>query len=115
MNTNDMNMDEVFRLADAAAQKSDRWLFIVLLIVLLLAVFLIVRWVMQDREKMAVRLTSMTDRHIEQSQRLGEVVTNNTAALIANRETLDEVKRTIAACEVNRMIQERDRDRQNRA
>jgi hypothetical protein len=44
-----------------------------------------------DREKLASRLTEITDKHIESTQQLATVVANNTTAL-------QEVKDCMRAC-----------------
>lgn len=81
------------RVADQAAQKSDRWLFVSLLLVLLLAGLWVWRWMIADREKLAGRLTAITDRHIESSEKLGEVIANNTAALREVRQVIEFCRR----------------------
>lgn len=75
------NMDTITKIADHAAGQSDRWMFVVILAVFLIFLGVIWRWMVADREKVAKRLTEITDRHIEQSSKLSEVVANNTHAL----------------------------------
>jgi len=67
--------------ADYASKQPDRWLFVAALIVLLLFIGIAWRWIIADREKVSLRLTAMTDRHIEVTEKLAEVVANNTAVL----------------------------------
>lgn len=71
-----------------AAKQNDRWLFVALLVILLVVGFALWRWVIADREKLANRLTHMTDRHIEVTEKLSEVVANNTAVLQEVRRKL---------------------------
>jgi len=68
-------------LIDHASKENDRWLFVALLVLLVLAAIFIWRWIVSDREKLSVRLTEMTDRHITVTEKLSEVVANNTAVL----------------------------------
>jgi hypothetical protein len=66
---------------DHAAAQSDRWLFITLLFIVIVAMVVVWRWIISDREKISNRLTAMTDRHIAVTEKLSEVVSNNTAVL----------------------------------
>ena len=74
-------MKDLQELTDHAAQQSDRWLFLAMLVVFLGAALLLWRWMVSDREKVSRRLTEMTDRHIAVTERLADVVANNTAVL----------------------------------
>lgn len=74
-------MNEVINQINEAAEKSDRWLFIACLVVLGLVGIFIWRWIVSDREKLSKRLTEMTDRHIATTEKVIEVVANNTAVL----------------------------------
>lgn len=76
-------MKEITDLTNHAAQQSDRWLFIAVLIVSLVAMFTLWRWIVADRDKLATRLTNITDRHIEMTERVAQVVANNTQAINA--------------------------------
>ena len=73
--------DTITSTADYAARQNDHWLFIATLLILLAFAILIWRWVTADREKLARRLTEMTDKHIAATEKMTEVVVNNTAAL----------------------------------
>ncbi len=73
---------------DHAAKENDRWLFVALLVILLIFIGFIWRWMTADREKISNRLTQMTDRHIEVTEKLSEVVANNTAVLHEVRKKL---------------------------
>ena len=81
-------MPDISKLADHAAEQSDRWLFIAAVIVLIAFALLVWRWIVADRDKLSTRLTEVTDRHIETSQKLSEVVTNNTNALKEVRDVM---------------------------
>jgi HAMP domain-containing protein len=82
------NMNEIIQAADYASQKSDRWLFIVMLVILLIFAVFVWRWLISDREKIGKRLTEVTDRHITVTEKLSEVVANNTAVLQEVRKKL---------------------------
>ena len=77
--TNTMN--ETISSIDHAAQQNDRWMFIAMLVVLLVVGVIVWRWMISDREKISTRLTEMTDRHIAETEKMIEVVANNTAVL----------------------------------
>lgn len=87
MTNNDMT--DLLRVTDHAAQQSDRWLFLACLGVMFAGMFLFWRWIVADREKLANRLTAITDRHIQTAEKLAEVVTNNTTALNEFRKTAE--------------------------
>jgi len=74
-------MNDAINAIDHAADKSDRWLFIAAIVLLVFFAVLVWRWMANDREKIADRLTAITDRHIQSQEKLVEVVTNNTHAL----------------------------------
>ncbi len=86
------NMDFILKAADHAAQATDRWMFVFILIVFLAALTAMWRWFVADRRELAQRLTAVTDRHITQGEELAKVVTNNTAAL-------NEVRGVITKCQ----------------
>ncbi len=75
-------------LIDHAAKENDRWLFIALLVIVILAAGIVWRWMVADREKISKRLTEMTDRHIGVTEKVTEVVANNTAVLHEVRKKL---------------------------
>jgi peptidoglycan/LPS O-acetylase OafA/YrhL len=89
-------MNEISTAADYAARQNDHWLFIATLLILLAFAILIWRWVTADREKLARRLTEMTDKHISATEQMTAVVVNNTAAL-------REVKEVMAACRLKQL------------
>lgn len=74
-------MTEIANQINLAAEKSDRWLFIALLVVLGLVGIFIWRWIVADRQKLSTRLDVMTDLHIATTAKVIEVVANNTAVL----------------------------------
>ena len=74
-------MSDTLNAINQASEKSDRWLFIAVLVILGLGAVFIWRWIVSDREKISSRLTEMTDRHITVTEKLSEVVANNTAVL----------------------------------
>lgn len=84
-------MNDIANIADHAAKQDDHWLFIATLVILMAFAILIWRWVTADREKLGNRLTEMTDRHIAATEKMTEVVSNNTTAL-------NEVKSVMVNC-----------------
>lgn len=76
-----MTPETVMDMADKASSHSDRWMFMAMLIVILMAFGLFTKWILGDRKAIGDRLTQITDRHIQQTERLAEVVANNTQAL----------------------------------
>ena len=84
-------MEPIIKATDHAAAQGDRWLFVFLLMFLLAAFALFFRWLLKDREAITKRLTDITDRHIEQSANLTEVVANNTAAFNKFAEVQDRL------------------------
>lgn len=93
-------MNDVKEIINQAATKDDRWLFVALLVIVLLAVVGLWRWLTSDRDKVATRLTEITDRHISQSEHLSTVVTNNTLALQQNTEALRRVELVMDHCKL---------------
>jgi hypothetical protein len=100
-------MNELKHTADYVAAQSDRWMFVALLIIGLLVCIALWRWMVADREITAKRLTEVTDRHIAQSERLAEVVANNTAALHESNAVHREVKTIIELCRIGKHSNER--------
>jgi hypothetical protein len=74
-------MTDLQTLIDHAANQNDRWLFLAMFTIVIVGGIFIWRWMISDREKIANRLTEMTDRHIAVTEKLTEVVANNTAVL----------------------------------
>lgn len=99
------NMSDIINAADHAAMQSDRWLFVATLLILIVGAVFLWRWMTEDRKAVAERLTSITDRHITQSEKLAEVVTNNTAALQTNSQMMAKVADQIGRCEAVRKVQ----------
>lgn len=85
-------MNEITKIADHASMQTDRWLLIAVMITSLVLAVWIWRWVIADREKTAIRLAEMTDRHIQTTKEVTEVVANNTVALNSFKETLQRIK-----------------------
>lgn len=81
-------MNDTLNAIDRAANADDHWLFVAMLVLLILAAIMVWRWMVSDREKISVRLTEMTDRHITVTEKLSEVVANNTAVLHDVRKKL---------------------------
>ena len=84
----------ITQIADKAAAASDRWLFLFAILVLGAGAVAAFRWLVKDREQIASRLESITDRHVEQAEKLAQVVTNNTHAL-------ESVARVTRSCKYN--------------
>jgi hypothetical protein len=91
-------MNDIAKLTDHAAQQDDRWLFVFLLIFLLCSFGIFFRWLLKDRDAITRRLTEITDKHIDQSSKLAEVVSNNTNAARENTETMKEFSKIIGRC-----------------
>ena len=88
-------MNEVKAITDAAAAHDDRWLFLAMVVVFILTMLAVYRWIVADREKVAQRLTLVTDRYIATAEHIAEVVANNTIVMA-------EVRDTIAWCKERR-------------
>ncbi len=73
--------EELMKLADHASQQNAMWLFVAALLVLGLFIIVVWRWMVSDREKLAARLTEITDRHITSCENLSRVVEANTTVL----------------------------------
>lgn len=86
-------MNEIKTIADHASNQSDRWLFVALLILAVLAMLMIWRWIVADRDKLANRLTEITDRHIAMTEKVADVVANNTVAFNNLKEVMREHQR----------------------
>lgn len=99
-------MNDLKTVVDHAAQQNDRWLFLALLALIILFAVFIWRWIVSDREKLANRLTDITDQHIDTMKNLTQVVTNNTNALY-------EVKEAVAWCRQSRRRPGEDNSQNN--
>jgi hypothetical protein len=88
-------MNDLTKLADHAAEQSDRWMFAAIFILFVLALGVAWRWMINDREKVSTRLTQVTDRHISAMERFSEVVATNTAALANNTDVLHKVDKKL--------------------
>jgi len=97
MNPN-TNMTDIINAADKVAAQNDRWLMVACLIIIGIIAVCIWRWMVSDREKLSERLTVITDRHIAFSEKLTEVVSNNTNALSNNTDALNEVSAVMRGC-----------------
>ena len=91
-------IDTTRALADHAAAQSDRWLLVYVLIAGAFAMVVFWRWMISDRDKLAKRLTDITDRHIDSAEKQSIVVANNTAALHQNTEAIKEMCGAVAYC-----------------
>jgi len=91
-------MNDIERIVDHAAAQNDRWLFLALLVLTIIGTVFFWRWLTGDREKLANRLTEITDRHIASQEKLAEVVANNTSAMRENLTVMRDVKDTITWC-----------------
>jgi hypothetical protein len=97
-------MSEVERIVDHAAAQNDRWLFLALLVLTIIGTVFFWRWLTGDREKVANRLTEITDRHIASQEKLSEVVANNTSALREVQGVMRDVKDSITYCKTRDRI-----------
>ena len=91
-------MNDIAKLTDHAAQQDDRWLFVFMLIFLLCSFGIFFRWLLKDRKAITDRLTAITDKHIDQSGKLAEVVTNNTNAFNNFSAINERLERTVDKC-----------------
>lgn len=80
--------DKLTDTVDHIAKQDDRWLMVAILVIATLGAVVVWRWMVADREKVSARLTQMTDRHIEVTEKLIEVVANNNAVLHEVRKKL---------------------------
>lgn len=95
-------MDVVTGIADHAAAQSDRWMFVAMLAIFLVSMLSLAKWFIGDRKGLADRLTAVTDRHIEHTAKLSEVVTNNTVAMNRISDKIDSLEEN---CAFNRRAQ----------
>jgi len=80
------------------ADKNDRWLLVAVLVLALLGLIALWRWLTSHLEKTAERLTTITDRHIAQTEHLATVVANNTSALQQNTHALAKMEHVMENC-----------------
>jgi hypothetical protein len=97
------NMNDLQTIVDHAAVQNDRWLFLALLVLTIIGTVFFWRWLTGDREKLANRLTEITDRHIASQEKVTEVVANNTMVMRETQAAMRDVQAAIVHC--------RDRDR----
>ena len=93
-------MTDIATLADHASQQNDRWLFVFLLVFLLCSFGIFFRWLLKDREAITKRLTEITDKHIDQSAKLAEVVTNNTNAFNNFSSINEKLVKSVEKCPI---------------
>lgn len=74
-----MTPDQIIKTADHAAQMSDRWLFVVTLLVFLLALFLAVRWLMARQDKLEGEIVRVREQYASHLLQEGQ----KTSALLA--------------------------------
>lgn len=86
-------MNDITDTINRAAAQSDRWLFVAILVLAVLAMLMIWRWIVADRDKLANRLTEITDRHIAMTEKVADVVANNTAAFNNLKEVMRDHQR----------------------
>jgi ABC-type nickel/cobalt efflux system permease component RcnA len=91
-------MSDLVDLTNHAAQQSDRWLFIALLVLAGVAILGLWRWMVSDRKRILDRLDAMTDRHIVASELAAKVIAGNTHAMHGVEEGLRSVEETITRC-----------------
>jgi hypothetical protein len=74
-------METILRAADHAADKSDRWLFLAALIVLMLSFGIAMRWLVGRFEKGQEQLTLIATESIKTNERLAVVIDHNNRTL----------------------------------
>ena len=99
--TNTFDMETVVRIADYAAAKNDRWLFIATLIVTFLSIFFFVRWIMGrydqlmrehrgDQQQFSQTILQVVNENNKASRELSVVLDRVSTAL---RDTETELRR----------------------
>lgn len=94
-----VSVDETQKLVDTIANKNDRWLFVALLVVFLLAIGWLARWGMRQLELRDAQITAL-------GKELGEVrkeyaafaiaTTKDLSSVLArNTDVLDRIERTM--------------------
>lgn len=97
--TTNMSPADLIKTATYASQQSDRWLFIAMLIIFLLAIGAITRWGMQELAKRDLKIAELSkeinglwqnhsERAIEHSEKLAELVTSNSQVIANNSMAL---------------------------
>jgi len=79
-----MGPTEVTRFIDHAAVQNDRYLFVALLVLVVVAAFLLVRWAITQNVK-------LNDQSRQDGQRLATVVEANTAAFREQSQALNRL------------------------
>lgn len=81
-------IDGVVRAVNHAAQQSDRWLLVAVLVVVAVAGFYLVRFIFTQNKALVdsqmLTMKEMTQQYSSAMTHLGEVLERNTAALAAN-------------------------------
>lgn len=80
----DMTPTEVTRFIDHAAVQNDRYLFVALLVLVIVAAFLLVRWAITQNVK-------LNEQARQDGQRLATVVEANTAAFREQSQALGKL------------------------
>jgi len=88
-------MTEILRLADVAASKNDRWLFLCALLILGVVVWFAVRWLINKHEAL------MTEHRSDQQQYTTSLITISTNVNATNRELAVVLARNSAALDDN--------------
>lgn len=83
-----MSLLDLQRIVDHAAAKDDRWLFLAMLALMIVAATVIIRW-------MAAWNRSLFDECKKQTEELKVVVITNTQALTQNSASLQSFEATI--------------------
>ncbi len=95
--------DVVIKAADYASRQSDRWLFIALLIVFLLAMGMLTKWGMKQLEQRDLRINELgnelgkvreehADQMVAQADKFAQIIAENTIAVRMNAEIFGRLK-----------------------
>lgn len=90
-----MTPDQLTKVADYASVQSDRWLFIALLIVFLIAIALLTKWGMSQLDKRDVKIDALQKElgevrkeqsalALNHAERFATIIANNTACIERN-------------------------------
>lgn len=102
-----MEIEGIIKAADHAAQQSDRWLFMVMLILFIVSVAFIIKWFIHSHSQLGNRLTDMTDRHIASMEKLGEIVAETKGVIQSNTEAMKDLKAVTSDCHAMSSLRER--------